>query len=128
MRCRCNCGYLALLAGIFAGVAAGVLFALGFVSLGVIFWAYLALGGLALLLTPVYAMTSCGKDCGKCFLRYRTPIVLAAVGTIVTAVLGLILAPLATLVVLAIVLGVATLFAVLTLGLLICLVECLPYE
>ena len=122
MRCRCNCEYLALLAGIFAGIVAGILFTLGFVSLGVIFWVYLALGGLTLVLTPAYALSSCGTGCGKCFQRYRTPIVLAAIGTIVTAVLGLILAPLATVVVLAIVLGVDTLFAVMTLALLICLV------
>lgn len=125
--CRYNCGYLALLAGIFAGIAVGVLFALGFLGTGVVFWVYLALGILGLLLTPVYAAASCGTDCAACFARYRLPIVLAAVGTILTAALGLLLVPVAGVVTLAIVLGVATLFAVLFLGILICLVQCLTY-
>ena len=128
MSCRCNCGYLALLAGIFAGVVAGILYTLGFVGTGVIFWVYLAVGVLALLLTPLYALTACGTACGRCFLQYRRPIVLAAVATAAAAVLGLILASFATVTVLAIVLGVATLLTVLLLGLLVCLTECLQYE
>lgn len=125
MTCRCNCGYLALLIGIFAGVLAGVLYALGFVALGVVFWAYLALGGLGLLLTPLYAITACGAGRGECFARYRTQILVAAIGTVVAAVVGLILAPIATLVVLAITLGVATLFAVLLPATLVCFTKCL---
>lgn len=125
MSCRCNCGYLALLAGIFAGVLAGVLYALGFITLGVVFWAYLAVGVLGLLLTPLYATGACGAGCSDCFARYRRQILAAAIGTIVTAVLGLLLAPVATVVVLAIALGIATLFVVLLLATLVCLTECL---
>ena len=124
MNCRCNCGYLALLAGIFAGIIVGVLYTLGFVGTGIVFWVYLALGILGLLLTPLYALTACSTECARCFARYRWPIVLSAIATVVTGALGLILAPLATVTVLAIVLGVATLFAVLFLGILICLLNC----
>lgn len=124
MNCRCSCGYLALLAGIFAGIIVGVLYSLGFVGTGVAFLLYLALGILGLLLTPLYGLSACGTECAECFARYRRPIVLSAVATVLTAVLGIILAPLATAVVLAIVLGVATLFAVLLLAILICLVRC----
>lgn len=125
MTCRCNCGYLALLIGIFAGVLAGVLYALGFIALGVVFWAYLAVGVLGLLLTPLYATGACGAGCSGCFARYRTQILVAAIGTIAAAVVGLIVAPFAAIPVLAIILGVATLFVVLLLATLVCLTECL---
>lgn len=125
MTCRCNCGYLALLIGIFAGVLAGVLYALGFIALGVIFWAYLAVGVLGLLLTPLYATGACGAGCSGCFARYRTQILVAAIGTIAAAVVGLIAAPFAATVVLAIILGIATLFVVLLPATLVCLTKCL---
>lgn len=125
MTCRCNCGYLALLIGIFAGVLAGVLYALGLIAVGVIFWVYLGIGVLGLLLTPLYATGACGAGCSGCFARYRTQILAAAIGTILAAVVGLIAVPFVSVTVLAIILGVATLFAVLLPATLVCLTECL---
>ena len=123
--CRLNCTWLAALIGVLAGVLVGVLYALGFVATGLIFWAYLGIGVLGLLLTPIYATgVSCDGKCG-CFTRFRTAILVGAIGTIVTAALGLIVAPVAAVLAVAIVLGVATLFAVLLLATLVCLTECL---
>ena len=123
--CRLTCTWLAALIGVLAGVLVGVLYALGFVATGLIFWAYLGIGVLGLLLTPIYATgVSCDGKCG-CFARFRTAILVGAIGTIVTAALGLIVAPVAAVLAVAIVLGVATLFAVLLLATLVCLTECL---
>ena len=128
MTCRCNCGYTALLIAIFAGVLAGVLYALGFIAVGVVFWAYLGIGVLGLLLTPLYATGACGAGCSRCFARYRTQILVAGIGTVVTAVGGLIAAPFVSTTLVAIILGVATLFTVLLPATLVCLTECLCDE
>ncbi len=125
MTCRCNCGYLALLIAIFAGVLAGVLYALGFIAVGVVFWVYLGIGVLGFLLTPLYASGACGAGCSGCFARYRTQLLIAAIGTIVAAVVGLIAAPFVATALVAVILGVATLFAVLLPATLVCLTECL---
>ena len=123
--CRLNCTLLAVLVGVLAGVLVGVLYAFGLVATGVIFWAYLGIGVLGLLLTPIYETgVPCDGKCG-CFARYRTAILVAAIGTIITAALGLIVAPVAELVTVAIFLGIATLFVVLFLATLVCLTECL---
>ncbi len=126
MNCgKCNCAYLAIIVAILAGVALGVLFALGFIATGIVFWAYLAVGALSLLLAPVYArITSRGDGC-SCYCRYRVIQLVAAIGAIITAAVGLIVAPVAGVVVVGIVVGVATLFVTLLLGTVVCLVNCL---
>ncbi|MBE6934799.1 MAG: hypothetical protein E7462_07140 [Ruminococcaceae bacterium] len=123
--CRLNCGWIAVLVGILAGVVLGILYALGFIATGIIFWAYLGIGVLGLLLTPLYASAAaCDGSC-RCFARYRGQIFAGLIGTILAAAVGLIVLPLAGVAVIAIVLGVATLFAVLFLATLVCLTECL---
>lgn len=121
--CRCNCGYLALIVAILAGIVLGILYALGFVATGLIFWAYLLTGIGALLLAPLY---TAGSDCSiSCQCRYRNLLLTAAIGTVVAAAVGLIVAAVASIPVIAIVVGVATLFTVLLLGTLVCLTNCL---
>ena len=121
--CRCNCGYLALIVAILAGVVLGILYALGFVATGCIFWVYLLTGITALLLAPLYTV---GTDCGiSCQCRYRSLLLIVAIGTVAAAGVGLIVATVASIPIIAIVVGVATLFAVLLLGTLVCLTNCL---
>ena len=122
--CRCNCGYLSVIVAILAGIALGVLYALGFVATGVIFWVYVLTGILALLLLPVYNAAAGGGVSCLCVCRYSRLVAGAAVATIVTAVIGLIVAPIATLVAVSIVLGVATFAVTLLLGTLGCLSGC----
>ena len=122
--CKLNCVWLAVLAGILAGVLLGVLYAVGLVSTGIVFWAYLGLGILGLLLAPIYATgVPCDGNC-ECFARYRTPILVGAIGTIITAAVGLIAVPVVTVVAAAVILGFATLLAVFLLATLACLAKC----
>ncbi len=122
--CRYNCVYLSVIIAILAGIALGVLYALGFVATGVIFWVYLVAGVLALLLLPVYSAGECGRTECTCTGNYRGLIVATAIGTIVAAVIGLITATIAPVVVVSIVLGVATFLVAFLLGVLVCLSNC----
>lgn len=122
--CRYNCACLSVIVAILAGVALGILYALGFVATGIVFWAYLAIGVLGIALAPIYATgVSCNGRC--CFARYRTLVLSGAIGTAVAAAVGLLAALAAPVVVAAIILGVATFFVVLLLGTLVCLTGCL---
>ena len=123
--CKYNCGYLAAIVAIVAGVALGVLYALGFVATGVIFWAYLIAGFLAFRFLPVYYSCETCRTGGACVANYRGLIVASAIGTVVAAVVGLIVAPIASVVVVSIVLGVASFFVAFLLGILVCLSNCL---
>lgn len=118
--CRNSCVYTAVIVAILAGVALGVLYSLGFVATGILFWAYLGIGVLGLFALPVY-----GLGHNRCYCQYRTALLTGAIGTVITAALGLILAAVAGTVVVAIVVGVATFFASLWLGVLVCLANCL---
>lgn len=118
--CRMNCAYLAAIAGILAGVVLGVLYAFGFVPTGIVFWVYLATGILGVLLAPLYAF----QDHDNCFCGYRGLILTATVGSIVTAAVGLLVAPIAPVAVTAIVLGLATVFFVALLVSVLCLTNC----
>ena len=118
--CGYRCGWLSVIVAILAGVLLGVLYALGTVATGVLFWAYLLFGVLGLLLTPLYAGVQC-----RCFLRNRALLLAAGIGTVVTAAAGLLLAPVAGVVVLGIVVGLATAFVTLLLGAVVCLASCL---
>lgn len=122
---KTSCGCVSLVAGVIAGVILGVLYALGFVTTGIIFWAYLAIGVLGILLSPIYASGASYKGDDRCFCVYRIMILTAAVGTIVSSAVGLVVAGLTSLVATAIVLGVATLFPVTLLSLVICLTNCM---
>ena len=118
--CRNQCGYGAAIIAILAGVALGVLYALGFVSTGIIFWAYLGIGVLGMLLAPLYAAVGC-----RCFCGFRRLYLAAAIGTVITAVAGLIVAAVGGVVAIAVVLGIATFAVVLLLGTVVCVTECL---
>ncbi len=122
--CRYNCVYLSVIVAILAGIALGVLYALGFVATGVIFWAYVLTGILALLLLPVYlAAASDGVEC-LCVCRYRGLVAGTSVAAIVTAIVGLIVAPVAPIVAVSVVLGVATFAVTFLLGTVVCLSGC----
>ncbi|MBR7122528.1 MAG: hypothetical protein IKC95_03665 [Oscillospiraceae bacterium] len=122
--CKYNCAYVTVIAAILAGVALGILYTLGYVSAGIVFWAYLAAGVLGILLAPIYATgISCGGRC--CFARYRCLVLSGAIGTVVTGVIGLLAAPFAATTAVAIILGIVTFFLVLLLGSLVCLTNCL---
>ncbi len=123
--CRCNCAYISVIVAILAGVLLGVLYALGFVVTGLIFWAYLAIGVAAILLAPIYATgASCQGNC-RCFARYRRGLLGSAIATVIAAGIGLIVAFVSSVPVIAIALSIATFTVVLLLGLLVCLANCL---
>ena len=126
MNCsRCECGYLAVIAGIIAGVTLGVLYSLGFIATGIIFWALLAIGVLGVFLAPIYAGGDGCPNGDRCFCRYRRLLVASAVGTIITAAAGLIIEALTSAIATAVVLGLATFFAVVLIASIICLARCL---
>ncbi len=118
--CNSNCVCLAVILGIISGVILGVLYALGFVATGIIFWVYLVFGVLAVFLSPLYARRGDG-----CFCKFRRLLLTAAVGSIISAAIGLIVATVASTTVVGIVLGIATLFIVMLIISVICLVNCL---
>lgn len=123
--CRNECAYLAVIISIISGVVLGTLFALGFISTGLIFWVYLLTGVLGILLTPIYGKNS-ATGCGEsCFCRYRQLITLAGAGAIVFAVVGLVVEFIASITVLAIIIGLATFFTVFLLSTVACLAQCI---
>lgn len=123
--CRNECAYLAVIIGIIAGVILGVLSSFGFVAIGIIFWVYLAIGLAGVFLSPIYAFLDniCGE--GKCFCGNKVTLLVAVVGTIITAAVGFIAAPIASTVVLAIIVGLATFFAVMLTVAIICVTRCI---
>ncbi len=123
--CRTNCACASVIAGLVAGIILGVLYALGFVSTGIIFWAYLALGISGIMLSPIYAAANSFKSDERCFCSNRLLIFTASIGTIITAVIGLIVEAVASVIVVALVFGFATLFAAMLLTSVICLTNCL---
>ncbi len=122
--CRYNCVYLSVIVAILAGIALGVLYALGFLTAGVIFWVYLATGVLALLLLPVYSAIDGEKMGCACVGNYRGLVVGTAIATVIAAVVGVIVSLVSTVVVISIVLGIATFSVVFLLGVLVCLAGC----
>lgn len=123
--CRCECAYLSVIIGIIAGVLLGVLYALGFVATGIIFWVYLAIGLAGVFLAPIYAANGSCQIGEKCFCEYRRILLATSGGAILTAAVGLIVSALGSIIATAIVLGIATFFAVALLVSVICLAKCL---
>ena len=123
--CKSNCTCLAIIIAIIAGVILGVLYSLGFVSTGIIFWVYAVIGVLALLLTPLYARTTTENRRERCFCPYRRFILTAAIGTVIASVVGLIVAGIAGTVVTAIITGVSTFFLTMLLVSIVCLTGCI---
>lgn len=123
--CKTDCTCLAIIPAILAGVLLGVLYALGFIATGIIFWVYLLIGVLGVLLSPVYASGTSygGNNC--CFCMFRKLFLIGAVGNIIASAVGLVVAGVASTTVVAIVIGLATLFAVIELITAICYTNCL---
>ncbi len=120
---RSNCTFISVIIGIIAGVLLGVLYSLGFVSTGIIFWVYLIIGVLGVLLSPIYAANASCKS-AKCFCKNRVLVLVSALGAIIASAAGLIVAPFASTVVVGIVLGLATLFTVMLISSVVCVVNC----
>lgn len=123
--CRNSCVYLAIIIGIIAGVVLGVLSSLGFISTGIIYWVYAVIGVLGLLLSPIYAQSTSERRCERCFCSYRSLILTAAIGTVISSIVGLIVAGIAVPIVLAIIAGVSTFFLTALLVSVICLSGCI---
>ncbi|MBO5928770.1 MAG: hypothetical protein J6Q42_01995 [Clostridia bacterium] len=113
-----NCSCTAVIVGILAGVILGVLYGLGFVPVGVVFWAYLLLGAAAVLLAPIYASVS------PCFCSLRSLFFTAALGTVVAAAVALLTVGIVGLILSAILTGIATFFAVFLLITVVCISAC----
>ena len=123
--CRCECAYLAIITSIVLGVILGVLSAFGLIATGIIFWAYLAIGVLGILASPLYAGINSTGCIERCYCNNRRFLLAASIGAIITAAVGLIVAPIASVTVLAIVVGITTFFAALVLGAVVCISECI---
>ncbi len=122
---KCECTYLSIVAGIIAGVVLGVLYALGFVATGIIFWLFLVTGLAGVFVSPIYASNSGCLQSEKCFCKFKNAIITASAGTILTAAAGLIVSTLTSTIATAIVLGLTTFFSVMLVALIICLTNCL---
>lgn len=123
--CKCECAYLSIIVGIIAGILLGVLYALGFVATGIIFWVLLAIGVAGVFLAPLYGSSSTCTDTEWCFCNHRKILLLSSAGTIVTSAAGLIISALTSVTATAIVLGLAIFFATALLVSTICLASCL---
>lgn len=123
--CKSSCTYAAIIIGFIAGIILGILCALGFVSIGIVFWVYLVFGVLGTLLAPIYASLLCDSDGDLCFYKYRGLYLTATIGTVITSAIGLLIAPVASLTVISIVGGAATLFFVMELVTAVCISECI---
>lgn len=121
--CKSNCLWISLVSGIIAGFVLGILYTFGFVATGIIFWVYILIGVLTIFLAPIYAAAcSCGSRC-RCFCNYRVLLTIASIGAIVASAVGIIIVAFAPVIVTAIFLGLATLFAVMALVLILCFVS-----
>ncbi|MBQ9737323.1 MAG: hypothetical protein IJV86_02825 [Clostridia bacterium] len=123
--CKCDCGYLSIIVGIIAGVVLGILFSFGLIATGIIFWVFLAIGLAGVFLSPLYFARNFSGERDRCFCGHRRLILITSLGTIISAALGLILEAIASVTVVAIVLGFATAFSVALIVGLICLARCL---
>ncbi len=122
--CKSNCIFASVIAAIISGVILGVLYSLGFVATGIIFWAFLAIGVGTALLLPLYTIRGNCADGNRCVCSYRRTLTVASIGTIIAAAVGLIV-PITSTIVTAIVVGIATFFAALTVFSALCFARCL---
>ena len=99
---------LSLAIGLLIGVLIGVLYAFGFVPVVPALVATLAVGLLGIFVSPIYAFTADRGESKRGFCRYRLLLVGSAVGAAVFSVAGLLLLPVATVPVLAVLVGLAT--------------------
>ena len=123
--CKNECACLSIIIGIVAGVILGILYTLGFVSTGIVFWAYIAIGIVGAFISPIYAMNECARESRQCFCGCQKFLLVSIIGTIIVSSIGLIVAAPASTVVVAIVLGVATLFTAMLISGVIFLANCL---
>ncbi len=123
--CKYECAYLAVIVSILSGVVLGVLYSIGLIATGLIFWVYLLIGALGILLTPIYGLNTDSGCVESCFCRYKNLITVGGIGTIIFAAVGLIIELIASTVIVAIVIGLATFFIVFLLSSVICLANCI---
>ncbi len=123
--CKYECAYLAVIVSILSGVVLGVLYSIGLIATGLIFWVYLLIGALGILLAPIYGLRGdLGRD-ESCFCKYKNLITVGGIGTIVFAAVGLIVQFIASTIVVSIIIGLATFFIVFLLSSVLCLANCI---
>lgn len=123
--CKYECAYLAVIVSILSGVVLGVLYSIGLIATGLIFWVYLLIGALGILLTPIYGLRGQAGCIENCFCKYKNLITVGGIGTIVFAAVGLITELIAPTTVVAVIIGLATFFIVFLLSSVICLANCI---
>lgn len=123
--CKCNCVCLSVISGLVAGIIIGILYTFGFVSPFVASLIGLAIGVIGLFLSPLYALNTSFRGEEHCFCRYRRLILVSALGAIIASVVGLLLSGPAPVFLVAIVLGLVTLFATMLVVALVCLINCM---
>ena len=122
--CKCECAYVSIIVGIIAGVILGILFALGFVSTGIIFWAYLLVGVLGVLLAPIYGFLSRVSGAERCFCGNRILYLVGAVGTVILSAISLIITAFAGTTLIAVAIALATFFVTVLIVTSICITNC----
>lgn len=123
--CKYECAYLAVIVSILSGVVLGVLYSIGLIATGLIFWVYLLIGALGILLTPIYGLNNNSGCVESCFCRYKNLITVGGIGTIVFAAVGLIVQFIASTIAVSIIIGLATFFIVFLLSSALCLANCI---
>ncbi len=122
--CRNGCQFVAVIVGIIAGVVLGILNFADLLATGLIFWAYLLIGVLGVFALPLYALQNSNVCIARCVCGLKTIYTIAALGTVLSAAVALIVAGIGPAVAVAILTGIATFFVVFLLILVVCLTKC----
>lgn len=124
--CRRNCGCLiTLLVGVILGIIVGyIAYTTAITGIVLALWVSFIISITALILLTLSALLACGKK-ERCVCNNGYCIAIPAVGTIITTIIGLAITITTGSVGIAILIGLATLFLVMTLLNLVKLILCL---
>ena len=122
--CRNGCQFVAVIVGIIAGVILGILNFADLLATGLIFWVYLLIGVLGVFVLPLYALQNSNVCSARCVCGLKTIYTIAALGTVLSAAVALIVAGIGPAIAVAILTGIATFFVVFLLILVVCLTRC----
>lgn len=120
--CKCNCSYIAVIVAIVLGFVLGTVAFFGFIPTTPAIIVMIAIGLAGLFFAPIYQLLGSISNTYDCFCSYAQPLLVASIGTIVASVLSFILfgADVAA-VVPFIFFAIAVFFAVLLIGIVVCL-------